>query len=194
MRLQLPLGLLLLALAACGGDSSSPTEYALPVAPSTAAVCATFTPLARAVSSADATSLPAWLDAFARVIPGGYAGYDALRAKPTLLLVDTTKFAAAKANIGALVQCEDFPRHLGFAVPIDAVAAARYDFTRLLVWDRALASALGKATGVRTRQFDLALNRITVIVVDAAAASEVRGAARRAGVPDDAVATVISAR
>ena len=193
MRTQLALGLLT-ALAACGSASTSPTEYGLPVAPSAAAVCATFTPLARAVSSVDQTSLPAWLDAFARVIPGGYAGYDALRAKPTLLLVDTTRFAVAQSNIGALVQCEDFPRHLGFAVPTDAVAEARYDFTRLLVWDRALATALGKATGVRTRQFDLALNRITVIVVDAAAASEVRGAARRAGVPDDAVATLITAR
>ncbi len=154
-------------------------------------MCATWTPIARAVVD---QSLPIWLDAFARVIPGGYAGYDPLRAKPTLLLVDTTKFGPAKENIAALLLCEDFPRHLGFALPTDAVAAVRYDFTRLLAWDRALAGALGKATGVRTRQFDLALNRITVMVIDAATASEVRGAARRARVPDDAVATVITAR
>lgn len=178
-------------LTACGSDSVGPTEYALPVTPSAAAMCATWTPIARAVVD---QSLPIWLDAFARVIPGGYAGYDPLRAKPTLLLVDTTKFGPAKENIAALLLCEDFPRHLGFALPTDAVAAVRYDFTRLLAWDRALAGALGKATGVRTRQFDLALNRITVMVIDAATASEVRGAARRARVPDDAVATVITAR
>lgn len=190
MRLLSALGFTIV-LTACGSDSAGPTEYALPVAPGAAAVCATWTPLARAVVD---QSLPTWLDAFARVIPGGYAGYDPLRAKPTLLLVDTTRFGSAKENIAALVLCEDFPRHLGFALPTDAVAAVRYDFTRLLAWDRALAGALGKATGVRTRQFDLALNRITVLVVDAATASEVHGAARRAGVPDDAVATVISAR
>lgn len=191
MRYLTTIGLLI-ALTSCGDDSKSPTEYALPVTPSAAAMCATWTPMARAI--VDQTSLPAWLDAFARVIPGGYAGYDATRAKPTLLLVDTTKFGPARENIDALLRCEDFPRHLGFALPTDAVAAARYDFTRLLAWDRALAGALGKATGVRFRHFDLALNRITVTVVDATTAGEVRGAARRAGIPDDAVATVISAR
>lgn len=182
----------LLFVLACGGDSNSPTAYSLPSTPSAEAVCATFTPLSRAV--VDQTSVPAWLDAFARVIPGGYAGYDAVRAKPTLLLVDTSKFDAARASIAAVQLCDGFPRHLVYALPTDAVAAARYDFTRLFGWDKALASALGKATGVRGRQFDLANNRIVVSVVDATTATDVRGAARKAGIPDDAVTTVTSTR
>lgn len=120
-------------------------------------------------------------------------GYDAMRARPTLLLVDTTRFAAAKENVAALVGCTDFPSHLGFALPTEAVGTARYDFTRLNAWDKLLTSALGKALGVRTRQFDLAHNQILVFAVDASAASEVRSAARSAGIPADAVATIIAA-
>jgi hypothetical protein len=183
---------LLTTLAACGSDSTGPTTYVLPVAPSASATCATFTPLARAV--VDRTSLPAWLDAVARVIPGGYAGYDAARAKPTLLLVDTTQFTAAKSNIGALLLCPDFPSNLGFALPTDAVAAARYDFTRLFAWDHAMALALVAIKGVRNQQLDIAHNQIVLTVDDAMAVSAVRAAARSAGVPDDVVATVFAAR
>lgn len=184
-------GLVLLALA-CGGSAEAPTGYTLPQTPQASAVCATLTPMYRAMP--DATSLPEWLDIFARIVPGGYAGYDAMRARPTLLLVDTTRFGAAKDNIAALVRCADFPSHLGFALPTEAVGTARYDFTRLNAWDKLLTGALGKASGVRTRQFDLAHNQILVFVVDASAASEVRGAVRSAGIPDDAVATAIVVR
>jgi hypothetical protein len=177
---------------ACTNDGGTPTAYTLPETPSASAVCATFTSRYRAMT--DATSLPAWLDVFAHIVPGGYAGYDALRAKPTLLLVDPSQFTAAKANISALVRCTDFPQHLGFAVPTDTVAAVRYDFTRLYAWDKLLASSLGKASGVITRQFDLARNRIQFFVVDAAAAAEVRGTARRMGVPDEATDATIVAR
>lgn len=179
---------LLIALAACGKDASEPTAYVLHGAPTSAAMCATFAPIARAVTNQ--ASLPAWLDAFARVIPGGYAGYEVTR----LMLVDTTRFGAAKDNINALVLCEDFPRHLGFALPTSSVAAARYDFTRLFAWDNSLSSALASAKGVTSRQFDLAHNQIVVRVTDAAAAGTVRSIARGAGVPDNALATVILAR
>lgn len=181
----------LLLVLACGGSADAPTGYPLPQTPPASAVCGTLTPMYRAMP--DATSLPAWLDIFARIVPGGYAGYDAMRARPTLLLVDTTRFAAAKENIAALVRCADFPSHLGFALPTEAVGTARYDFTRLNAWDKLLTSALGKALGVRTRQFDLAHNQILVFVVDASAASEVRSAARSVGIPADAVATIIAA-
>ncbi|MHB1095876.1 MAG: hypothetical protein ACYC3F_06855 [Gemmatimonadaceae bacterium] len=177
-----------LALA-CSESAEAPTVYSLPQTPSANAVCATLTPMYRAMP--DATSLPAWLEIFARIVPGGYAGYDAMRARPTLLLVDTTRFGAAKDNIAALYRCTDFPSHLGFALPTEAVGTARYDFTRLNAWDKLLTSALGKASGVRTRQFDLPHNQILVFVVDASAANEVRGAVRSAGIPDDAVATSI---
>lgn len=182
-------GFLLLALA-CGSSADAPTGYSLPQTPPSSAVCATLTPMYRAMP--DATSLPAWLEIFARIVPGGYAGYDAMRARPTLLLVDTTRFGAAKENIAALYRCTDFPSHLGYALPTDAVGAARYDFTQLNAWDKLLTSALGKASGVRSRHFDLARNQIVVIVVDGSAASEVRGAVRRAGIPADAVATIIA--
>lgn len=133
-------GFLLLALA-CGGSADAPTGYTLPKTPRASAVCATLTPLYRAMP--DDTSVPAGLDIFAHIVPGGYA---------------------------------------------------RYDFTRLNAWDKLLTSALAKATGVRTRQFDLAHNQNLVFVVDASAASAVRGAVRSAGIPDDAVATIIAAR
>lgn len=192
MRLAPAMGIVI-ACASCGGrDSVSPAALDLPNTPSAAAVCATFTPLARAV--VDQTSVPAWLNVFAKVIPGGYAGYDAFHAPPAMLLVDTTKFAAARESAAAVYLCEGFPRHLSYALPVDAVAAARYDFTRLYAWDATLAVALGKATGVRSRQFDLASNRILVFVVDAAAEIGVRGAARNAGIPEAAVATRIVAR
>jgi hypothetical protein len=191
MRSVLAIGLAI-SIASCGRDPAAPGDLALPVTPSAAAVCATFTPLARAVT--DPTSVPAWLNAFARVIPGGYAGYDAFHSPPSLLLVDTTKFAAAKENAAAVWYCDGFPRHLSYLLPTDAVSSARYDFTRLYAWDAALAAALGKATGVRARQFDLAANQILVLVVDAASASGVRGAARSAGIPDAAVATRIVTR
>jgi hypothetical protein len=140
------------------------------------------------------SSLPSWLDVFAHLVPGGYAGYDVRDAKPTLLLVDTTQFAAARENIGVLMLCQDFPTNLGFALPTAAVASARYDFTRLLAWDRALATALATAKGVTNRQFDLPHNQIVVTVVDATAASAVRSVARKAGVPDGALATVTVTR
>jgi len=192
MRPALALVVALACTSCGGGDSTSTTELELPVTPSAAAVCATFTPLARAVT--DQTSVPAWLNAFAKVIPGGYAGYDAFHSPPAMLLVDTTKFAAAKESAAAVYFCDGFPRHLSYALPSDAAATARYDFTRLYAWDAALAAALGKATGVRSRQFDLAANQILVSVVDAAAETGVRGAARSAGIPDAAVATRIVAR
>lgn len=187
MRYLTTLGLLI-ALASCGKDSSGPTEYALPDTPTPAAMCATFAPIARAVTNQ--ANLPAWLDAFARVIPGGYAGHDVTR----LMLVDTTRFGAAKDNINALVFCEDFPRHLAFALPTNAVAAARYDFTRLFAWDNSLGSALASTKGVSNRRFDLAHNQIVVTVMDASAASTVRRVARGIGVPDNALSTVIAAR
>lgn len=62
--------------------------------------------------------------------------------------------AAARVNISALVNCTDFPQHLGLALPTDATAAVRYDFSRLYAWDKLLASSLGKAGGVRTRRCD----------------------------------------
>lgn len=192
MRRALAIVVVIPCISCGGNDSTSPSTLELPVTPSVATLCATFTPLARAM--ADEASVPAWLNALAHVIPGGYAGYDAFHSPPAMLLVDTTKFAAAKESAAAVYYCDGFPRHLLFALPSDAVAPARYDFTRLFGWDAALASALGKATGVRSRQFDLAANQILVSVVDAATASSVRGAARRAGIPDAAVATRIVAR
>jgi len=191
MRPLTALGLLI-TITACGKDSTGPVEYALPVTPAATAVCATFTPMSRAL--VNQSSLPGWLDIFARLVPGGYAGYDATRAKPTLLLVDVTQFASAKANIGALLSCPDFPPTLGFTLPTDAVAAAHYDFTRLYAWDRLLEAALATTKGVTNRQFDLGHNQIVVTVADAAAASAVRILARKAGVPDDALAIPVIAR
>ncbi len=182
----------IVGLLACGGDSAAPTEYALPAAPTSGAVCATFSPVA--LAAVTETSVYAWLNIFALVIPGGYAGYVVGSAKPTMLLVDTTKFALARDNAAILQTCAYFPRHLGYTLPVDAVAKARYDFRRLYAWDADLVTALGKSTGVLSRQFDLAANQILVVVVDASVASAVRAAARRAGIPDDAVATRVSAR
>lgn len=177
MRLASALGIVITCTSCGGSDSKTPTGLELPVTPPAAAVCATFTPRARAVT--DPTSVPAWLNAFAKVIPGGYAGYDAFHSPPAMMLVDTTKSAAAKESAAAVYFCDGFARHLSYALPADAVPTARYGFTRLYAWDAALAAALGKATGVRSRQFDLAANRILVSVVDAAAETGVRGAKRR---------------
>ena len=191
MRLRLPAAFVI-TLTVCGKDSTGPVEYALPVVPSASAVCATLTPLSRAVTNQ--ADLPSWLDVFARLVPGGYAGYDVRAGKTTLLLVDTTQFAAAKDNIGALFLCPDFPSPLGFALPTAAVAAARYDFTRLKAWDRLLADGLASTKGVTNRQFDIPHNQIVVTVSEDAAASAVRTVARKAGVPDAALVTKLVTR
>jgi hypothetical protein len=73
-----------------------------------------------------------------------------------------------------------------------AVAGVRHDRARLHARDTALMDRLGNSTGVRSWAFALPSNRIIVAVLDAITVGEVQ-AGYRAGMPSDALATMIGA-